>query len=109
MKKDKILLFLLSVFALFLFSACNGVNYGSKQNLRTENEVINEKSKNKYSLIISNEERVRLITPVDDLTKLDYDKELLFEVVEDERKVLSSLKINGEEKKIQLMIKNSLN
>lgn len=99
MKKDKILLFLLSVFALFLFSACKGGNYGSKQNLRTENEVINEKSKNKYSLIISNEERVRLITPVDDLTKLDYDKELLFEVVEDERKVLSSLKINGEEKK----------
>ena len=69
MKKDKILLFLLSVFALFLFSACKGGNYGSKQNLRTENEVINEKSKNKYSLIISNEERVRLITPVDDLTK----------------------------------------
>lgn len=99
MKKDKILLFLLSVFALFLFSACKGGNYGSKQNLRTENEVINEKSKNKYSLIVSNEERVRLITPVDDLTKLDYDKELLFEVVEDERKVLSSLKINGEEKK----------
>lgn len=100
MKKDKIILFILGIFSMFFLTACqSGGNYGKKQNLRTENEVINEKSKNKYSLIVSNEERIRLITPVDDLTKLDYDKELLFEVVEDEKKVLSSLKINGEEKK----------
>ena len=100
MKKDKIILFILGIFSIFFLTACqSGGNYGKKQNLRNENEVINEKSKNKYSLIVSNEERIRLITPVDDLTKLDYDKELLFEVVEDEKKVLSSLKINGEEKK----------
>ena len=100
MKKDKIILFILGIFSIFFLTACqSGGNYGKKQNLRTENEVINEKSKNKYSLIVSNEEKIRLITPVDDLTKLDYDKELLFEVVEDEKKVLSSLKINGEEKK----------
>ena len=99
--KRKIGYIFLTVISFMIFIACKG-QVGKTIILKNEAELIKEKQSKRYKLKIDNE-RIKVVDGTADLNNLEYDKEITLGIKEDSIYKLVSLKVNGEEKKDEIV------
>ena len=106
LKKGQIIFAALFILFSFVFVGCKKAYTGENLKLQTEDEAKIAKSKNMYSLDIR-DDRLELVTPVADLNKIEYLKKLIIGIKQDEKTILKSLLVNGEER-VQDVVDNKL-
>ena len=99
--KRKIGYIFLTVISFMIFTACKG-QVGKTIILKNEAELIKEKQSKRYKLKIDNE-RIKVVDGTADLNNLEYDKDITLGIKEDSIYKLVSLKVNGEEKKDEIV------